>query len=90
MIVRSRGALGLLGAVKHAAWPVRRGSGCAYNTDVAQDSLEEGYRAMAADEEREAEADRWSEGLIGVAAEEQRATRLGPESIRVRRRLGRC
>ncbi len=27
--------------------------------------LEEGYRAMAADEEREREAGEWSEGLIG-------------------------
>ena len=29
-----------------------------------RDRLEEGYRAMAADEEREAEAAEWSEGLI--------------------------
>ncbi len=30
---------------------------------------EEGYRQMAADEEHEAEAREWSEGLIGDAAE---------------------
>ena len=31
---------------------------------VVQDGLEEGYRAMAADEEREREAMEWIEGLI--------------------------
>ena len=31
--------------------------------------LEEGYRQMAADEEHEAEALEWSEGLIGDVAE---------------------
>ncbi len=39
---------------------------------VVRDSLEEGYRAMAADAEREAEANRWSEGLIGDVADEPR------------------
>jgi hypothetical protein len=32
--------------------------------------LAAGYAAMAADEAREAEADAWSEGLIGDAADE--------------------
>jgi hypothetical protein len=32
---------------------------------VVRDRLEEGYRAMAADEAREAEAAEWSEGLVG-------------------------
>ncbi|HYD64804.1 hypothetical protein [Azospirillum sp.] len=35
---------------------------------VVPGDLDAGYRAMAADEEREAEADEWSEGLIGDAA----------------------
>lgn len=39
---------------------------------VLQDRLEEGYRAMAADEEREAQALEWSEGLIGDVADERR------------------
>jgi hypothetical protein len=39
---------------------------------VVHDDLEEGYRAMAADEAREAEAIAWSEGLIGDVAEEPR------------------
>ena len=34
--------------------------------------LEEGYRAMAADEEREAEALEWSESLISDVADEPR------------------
>ncbi|MGH7813496.1 MAG: addiction module antitoxin [Candidatus Binataceae bacterium] len=34
--------------------------------------LEEGYRAMADDERREAEAAAWSEGLIGDVADEPR------------------
>lgn len=32
---------------------------------VVEDALEEGYREMAADEEREREALEWSEALIG-------------------------
>jgi hypothetical protein len=32
-----------------------------------QDALLEGYRLMAADEEQEAEAEEWTEGLIGDA-----------------------
>ncbi len=39
---------------------------------VVRERLEEGYRAMAADERREAEAARWSEGLIGDMADEPR------------------
>ncbi|MDR3750429.1 MAG: hypothetical protein P4K94_02985 [Terracidiphilus sp.] len=32
-----------------------------------QDDLEEGYRLMAADDKQEAEAEEWTEGLIGDA-----------------------
>lgn len=39
---------------------------------VVRDRLEEGYRAMAADEKREAEATQWSEGLLGGVADEPR------------------
>ena len=39
---------------------------------VVQDSLDEGYRVMAADEEQEREALEWSEGLIGDVADEPR------------------
>ena len=39
---------------------------------VVQDDLEAGYRAMAADEEREQEAAEWIEGLIGDVADEPR------------------
>ncbi|MGO9263266.1 MAG: addiction module antitoxin [Candidatus Binataceae bacterium] len=39
---------------------------------VVQERLEEGYRAMAADEEREAEAALWSDGLVGDVADEPR------------------
>ena len=39
---------------------------------VVEDALEEGYRAMAADEEREREAAEWSEGLIGDVADDPR------------------
>ena len=39
---------------------------------VVQDELEAGYRAMAADEEREQEAAEWIEGLIGDVADEPR------------------
>jgi len=35
---------------------------------VTSDELSEGYRAMAADEEREREALEWSEALIGDGA----------------------
>ncbi len=35
---------------------------------VVTDDLETGYRAMAADEEREAEVAEWAEGLIGDVA----------------------
>ena len=38
---------------------------------VVPDALLEGYRAMAADEEAEAEALEWCEGLIGDVADEQ-------------------
>lgn len=34
---------------------------------LRQDDLMESYRQMAADEEREAEADEWTEGLLGDA-----------------------
>ena len=39
---------------------------------VVQDSLEEGYRAMAADEEREREAMEWAENLVSDVADEPR------------------
>jgi len=39
---------------------------------VVHDQLEEGYRAMAADEAREAEAAEWSDGLVGDVADEPR------------------
>jgi len=39
---------------------------------VVPDDLEEGYRAMADDEAREAEATAWSEGLIGDVRDEPR------------------
>jgi hypothetical protein len=39
---------------------------------VYKGSLDEGYRAMAADEEQEREALEWSEGLIGDVADEPR------------------
>jgi hypothetical protein len=39
---------------------------------VVRDELEEGYRAMAADEAREADAAAWSEGLVGDVADEPR------------------
>jgi len=39
---------------------------------VIKDRLEEGYRAMAADERREAEAAEWSEQLIRDVADEPR------------------
>ncbi len=38
---------------------------------VVREGLE-GYRAMAADEEREVEAEQWSEGLVGDVADEPR------------------
>jgi len=37
---------------------------------VVQDHLEAGYRAMAADEEREREALEWVEGLVADVADE--------------------
>jgi len=37
---------------------------------VTEKGLEEGYRAMAADEEREREAMEWIEGLVGDVADE--------------------
>ena len=40
--------------------------------EVFKGSLDEGYRAMAADEESEREAREWSEGLIGDVADEPR------------------
>ena len=39
---------------------------------VVRDQLEEGYRAMADDEAREAEAAEWSEGLVEDVADEPR------------------
>jgi predicted CopG family antitoxin len=39
---------------------------------VVEDALEEGYRAMAADEEREREATEWSESLIADVADDPR------------------
>jgi hypothetical protein len=39
---------------------------------VTRRDLEEGYRAMAADEAREREAAAWSEGLVGDVADEPR------------------
>jgi predicted CopG family antitoxin len=39
---------------------------------VVRESLEEAYRAMAADEELEAEAREWVEGLIGDVADESK------------------
>jgi hypothetical protein len=39
---------------------------------VAARDLVEGYRAMAADEAREREAEEWIEGLIGDVADEPR------------------
>lgn len=39
---------------------------------VVDADLEDAYRAMASDEEREAEADEWTEGLIGDIADEPR------------------
>ena len=42
------------------------------NPQVVEDAFEEGYRAMAADEEREREAAEWSEGLIGDVADDPR------------------
>jgi hypothetical protein len=39
---------------------------------VVEDALEDGYRAMAADEEREREALEWSEGLISDVADDPR------------------
>jgi predicted CopG family antitoxin len=39
---------------------------------VVQGALEEGYRAMAADEEREGEAMEWIEGLISDVADDPR------------------
>jgi hypothetical protein len=37
---------------------------------VVEDALEEGYRAMAADEEHEREAMEWIEGVVGDVADE--------------------
>jgi hypothetical protein len=39
---------------------------------VVHRELEDGYRAMVADEEREREALEWAEGLIGDVADERR------------------
>ncbi len=39
---------------------------------IIDTSLDEGYRAMALDEEREREALEWSEGTIGDVAHESR------------------
>jgi hypothetical protein len=37
---------------------------------VITDALEEGYRAMAADEEHEREATEWIEGVVADVADE--------------------
>jgi hypothetical protein len=39
---------------------------------VVRERLDEGYRAMAEDENREAEAAEWSEELVGDVADEPR------------------
>lgn len=39
---------------------------------VLRRDLDEGYRAMAADEEREREANEWIEGIVGDIADEPR------------------
>ena len=39
---------------------------------VVRARMEEGYRAMAADERREAEATQWTEGLVEDVADEPR------------------
>jgi len=39
---------------------------------VVSNALAEGYKAMAADEAREREAQEWAEGLIGDATNERR------------------
>lgn len=39
---------------------------------VVTNALEDGYRAMAADEQREREASEWAENLIGDVADEPR------------------
>ena len=39
---------------------------------VVADNLEEGYRAMAADEQRESEAHVWAESLVEDTADEPR------------------
>ncbi len=39
---------------------------------VTPQGLEDAYKAMAADETREAEADEWSEAVIGDVADEPR------------------
>jgi hypothetical protein len=39
---------------------------------VVRERREEGYRAMAADQAREAEAAQWSEALVGDVADEPR------------------
>ena len=39
---------------------------------VVRERLKEGYTAMAADEQREAEAAQWNEGLVGDVADEPR------------------
>ena len=39
---------------------------------VVRERLAEGYRAMAADEQREREATEWSEELVGDVADEPR------------------
>lgn len=38
---------------------------------VVSDEIEAAYRAMAADQEREREAEEWTEGLIGDVANEE-------------------
>ncbi len=47
--------------------PAEVGRKMAEQLDSRQDELRDAYREMAADRERGAEAEEWSEGLIGDA-----------------------
>ena len=51
---------------------VNRNSDGVARPHVIDADLEEGYRAMAADEVREAEADDWTESLVGDVVDETR------------------
>ena len=54
---------------------------------VVDQDLRAGYAAMAADEAREAEADEWTEGLVGLSRSDaqNRATRWSAPMIGARR-----